>query len=296
MAIEERKTKAERRAEARAERKRREEEERKQTQRRQFSGIVGALVLLVFVGGGVYFMLDNGDSAEAAERTISATAAADAREAAACEVLAEDAPLPDATHFSPETAPPADQLYGTSLRPNHSGSHYEGVHPPLAGAPSSPIEERAVTHNLEHGSVVVWFDPDQVDGDTVSDMESWMNARQSMGFEGRGGGNVFVSPASNITSGKAVALRAWGQAWDCDGWDETVADSFLIEYWGTHGIAPERPLSPYPEEALGYSDATVGDNTEAPTGDRHTSESPETSSETAPAEDDATPTDGQSGS
>jgi hypothetical protein len=139
----------------------------------------------------------------------------------------------------------------------------------MGSIPSSPVDERALTHNLEHGSVIAWFDPEQVDSGTERDMETWMLSRQQMGFESRAGGDVFVSPYAGITSGKAIALRAWGEAMDCDAWNQDVADAFIIDHWGTHGIAPERPLSPYPDGALSYSDTTVNDITEAPTTNRH---------------------------
>jgi hypothetical protein len=49
---------------------------------------------------------------------------------------------------------------------------------------------------------------------------------------------------------------------DCDEWDETVANSFVIENYGTHGIAPERVFAPYPTEVLAYEDQEVGDTPE----------------------------------
>jgi hypothetical protein len=96
-------------------------------------------------------------------------------------------------------------------------------------------------------------------------MEDWMQARQELGFESNAGGNVFVSPYEGMGD-KPIAIRTWGYALDCAEWDEDVADSMLIDYWGTHGQAPERNLSPYPSGSLGYAEegAEVEDNTEAP--------------------------------
>lgn len=293
MAIEERRPKKERRAEARAERKRQEEQERKARQKRQFTGMLGALVILAFIGAGVFFAFDSaGGGGETV--TISASAAEEARNAAGCEVLVEHEPLPDAAHHDSATAPPADVMYAASeVRPAHSGPHFVQAHPPIGSIPSSPLEERAIVHNLEHGSVVAWFDAEAVDGSTQGDMENWMSSRQALGFEGQGGANVFVSPAENITSDKPIAFRAWGVAMDCDSWNQTVADSFLIDYWGTHGRAPERNLAPYPDDALGYSDATVEDATDAPTGGRHETEGTESpaAEDESPADDEPTPTE-----
>jgi hypothetical protein len=110
---------------------------------------------------------------------------------------------------------------------------------------------------------------------------------------------VFVSPAPiEISSGKPIAMRAWGVAMDCDSWDESYADGFLVDYWGTHGIAPERNLSPYPASAIQYGDGAVEDNTEAPTTDRHGTEGatdPDVGTESPTAEpEDAAPSPSES--
>jgi hypothetical protein len=137
--------------------------------------------------------------------------------------------------------------------------------------PNSPLDERAYTHNLEHGAVMVWFDPEVVDGGTVDEMQSWMRTLNASGFEALSGGGILVSPfEGEFTSGKPIALRAWGLAVDCDEWNETYANSFVIRFYGSHGAAPERNLSPYPEDAMRFSDEAVEDNTEAETGNEPT--------------------------
>ena len=313
MAEQERKTKAERRAEARAERKRAEEEAARQAKRQQVRNAVIAVAVVGVIALVMIPAVMNVFGGGAAETTISQAAALEARSDAGCEMVVDDQPLPEAIHHDPATAPPADVLYAAStVRPTHSGPHFEGVNPPLGGVPSDPLDERATTHNLEHGSIIAWFDPAAVDDATVDAMEDWMQARQDMGFESRAGGNIFVSPYEGMTGDKPIAIRAWGYALNCDEWNQDVADAMIIDYYGTHGRAPERNLSPYPEGALGYSDAEVEDNTEAPTGEPHEpsavdSESPAatedpgasetatdgaTATEATSPTEDATPTEG----
>jgi hypothetical protein len=262
VAERERLTNKERRAQAREERKRKEAEAAAKRKRNTLRnglvtalivGVVAAVVLSAFLGGP-----DTLDDT----LLISSSQAEDARAAAGCEVLVEREPLPDRGHFSASQAPPADQLY-SGIRPTHSGPHTESVHPIVASGASSQIDERSTTHNLEHGAVIAWYDPDQVDRGTAAEMGDWSNTLNNSGFRfDRAGTAVFVSPFDEpgISSGKAIAFRAWGTAMDCDEWDETVANSFVIENFGSHGIGPERLCCPYPDEVMQFSDREVDDS------------------------------------
>jgi hypothetical protein len=262
LAERERLTNKERRAQAREERKRKEAEaaaKRKRTTLRNglvtavIVAVVGAVLLQAFLGGPESI----GDTI-----LISSTDADDARQAAGCEVLADRDPLPDRSHFAANAAPPADSLY-TDVRPTHSGSHTESVHPIVASGASSQIDERSTTHNLEHGAIIAWYDPEQVDGGTAREMGDWSGTLNANGFRvDRAGTAIFVSPYEDpgISSGKAIAFRAWGTAMDCDEWDETVANAFVIENYGTHGIGPERVFAPYPADVLAFEDREVEDS------------------------------------
>ncbi|MDQ3932055.1 MAG: DUF3105 domain-containing protein, partial [Actinomycetota bacterium] len=145
------------------------------------------------------------------------------------------------------SAPSPRELY--PVRPTSQGPHLGNVAP--VGT-SDGLDERLTTHNLEHGAVVVWYDPDaEVD---VGAIEEWATQRNRAGFDqGRGGAGILVSDyGDDFTSGKPVALRAWAAAIDCERFDPTVADSFLIERFGPHGSAPERGIAGYPEGVLQY--------------------------------------------
>lgn len=280
MAEQERKTKAERRAEARAERKRAEEEAAKHAKKQQVrNGLIAVAVIAVVAIVMIPAAMNLFGGGEEAERTISLEGALEARETAGCEMVVDGQPLEDRTHHDPQSAPPADVMYAQSqVRPTHSGPHFAGTNQLLGGVPNDALDERSTTHNLEHGSMIVWFDPDEVEQSTVDEMEGWMLDRMDIGFQSNAGGGVFVSPYDDITGDKPIAMRTWGQALDCAEWDATVADAMLIDYWGSHGSAPERTLSPYPSGALGYEqdDPQVGDNTEDPTGEGHEPEDVDT--------------------
>jgi hypothetical protein len=175
-----------------------------------------------------------------------------AAEAAGCEVRTDGVPLEDRHHVARDDAPDLDELY-TDGRPTHSGPHTAELHPLIPGGADRQLDELSLTHNLEHGAVVLWYDPAQVDADTVAELERYAQGRNEAGFAfERTGAAVFVSPyvAPGISSGAAVALRAWGTAIDCQRWSPTVADAFLASSFGSRGIAPEGHLAPYPEHVL----------------------------------------------
>jgi hypothetical protein len=262
VAERERLTNKERRALAREERKRKEAEAAAQRKRRSLrNGVVTALVVGVVAAVVLQAFLGGPESLGEAV-LISSSEAEDARAAAGCEVLADREPSDDRSHFAANAAPSADAIY-TELRPPHSGPHTESVHPIVSDGASSQLDERSLTHNLEHGAIIAWYDPEQVDRGTAAEMGDWAGTLNANGFRvDRGGTAIFVAPYEDpgISSGKAIAFRAWGTAMDCDEWDETVAHAFVIENYGMHGIGPERMIAPYPSEVLDYTDREVEDS------------------------------------
>ena len=268
MAERERMTNKERRAASREERKRKEAEAAAKAKRDRIrNGAITAVVVLIV--GVIVFQAVRPDPAELDEAIlVSAEDAEAAQEAAGCEVLAEREPLPERYHFSASAAPEADAIYG-EVRPTHSGPHTEQTTPPVLDGFSRQIDERSSTHNLEHGAVIVWHDPDQADGGEIARWAEVLNVNGFGDTAQRGGGAVLAAPYEEpgISSGQAVAFRAWGTAMDCDEFDETVANAFVARHFGTRGIGPERTLSPYPEGVLDFSDLDVDETTEqeAPT-------------------------------
>jgi hypothetical protein len=178
----------------------------------------------------------------------------DAVAAAGCEVLAERAPLEDRSHVDLNQVPPLEELY-PDIRPTHSGPHTATIHPVVADA-DSQLDELGTTHNLEHGSVIIWWDPDALGDADVEDIRSLATALNASGF-GRPevGVGILSSPFTDpgIGSAGAVALRAWGTAVDCERWDDTVALAFIAEHFGDRGVSPERSLAPYPDGVVGFT-------------------------------------------
>lgn len=289
MAEQERLTKRERRERARAERKAKEAEAAAKARRQRLVATAGTVLVLIVIVAVVAQALRGGT--EAAAVTIDRDAAEEGRQAAGCEVV-DTTELPSREHLDPTSAPPAETLY-TGVRPTHSGPHYDQTSPTVTFT-DRQLDERATTHNLEHGAIIVWYDPEQVDDATLGELEAWANRLDASGFDTPAGGAVMVSAYTDpgIASGKAFALRAWSVAVDCDGWDEDAYSSFVIENYGTNGVGPERNLSPYPEEALGYSDGE-GPEADPDAGDGGSGEvGTMTPSEDAPSTEDGTPSEG----
>lgn len=211
--------------------------------------IASAALVLGLVATAAIGLRQGTGAREAVSAPLDREAVAARADDAGCALVVDGEPMEDRDHLDPNDAPPPDVLY--PQRPAHSGRHYGAVLPLPRGLARAPIDERAVLHNMEHGAVVVWFDPDTADRDAIAD---WREARAELGFVSGAGGAVFASPMPGIDDAPPVALRAWGVAMDCERFDPIVADAFLVDHWGSHGAAPEADLSPFPQGALRYHD------------------------------------------
>jgi hypothetical protein len=129
------------------------------------------------------------------------------------------------------------------------------THPLVRDGADSQLDVLALGHNLEHGAVMAWYDPEQVDNATIAAMEQWSEQLNNTGFAmPAAGAGIFVAPFTDpgISSGEAIALRSWNLGVDCGSWNETAANSFVIETFGQRGGAPEGV--PFPDGTIGYAD------------------------------------------
>lgn len=274
MAEQERKTKAERREEKR-QRRMEEEAAAAAAQRRQTIRNAAVAVGLVAVLGGLTF-LAVGNLNPTIENAITVAQADidESRAANGCEVLQVD-PIASREHLDPATAPPPEVLY-TNGRPTATGPHYANPGPIYSGIRDEQLDERATTHNLEHGSVIFWYDPEQVDGDALDDIDEFVATLNENGFASNAGrAGILAAPFTDpgIESGKAIAVRSWAQGMDCDSWDRDYAYGWIAEHFGSRGPSPEAALGQYPEDVLeisdqgGSDDATTEDGAEDATTD-----------------------------
>ena len=116
-----------------------------------------------------------------------------------------------------------------------------------AGIYETPPPMDRVIHSLEHGAVVVWFDPPSDDPE-IAEIRSFF-----AGSDQRN--HVIVAPydypeegsAGRLPSGKGMALVAWHRIRLCDEASLPVAYDFVHRFrfnlyrWGAYeGDAPEK--------------------------------------------------------
>jgi hypothetical protein len=293
VAEQERLTNKERRERGREERKRKEAEQAKQAKKGQLKGAAITAAIVLVVGAVVFQAVAGGPTAIEDGRLVSFDAADDAREAAGCEQLAEREPLSERYHFEPSSQPDPASIY-TDTRPTHSGPHVVNVNP--VGTFSSQVDERASTHNLEHGSVIAWYDPESVDD--ADAIEEWVETLNASGFEARAGAGIISAPFEEpaLPEGDTIALRAWGTALNCETWSPEVADAFVVENYGTRGIGPERTFAGYPEGVLEFEDRDVEETSdqEAPIEGEEPPTADEEELEDEVGEDNVDDTEGES--
>jgi len=109
--------------------------------------------------------------------------------------------------------------------PPTSGNHWQQpadarFYPPESAG--DPPPERAV-HNLEHGQIVIWYDPD-APSDVIEDIEGYI--------DGQPGNQVLALLAVPLPGleGGNLAAGAWGAFQTCDKVSEDVLDEFRATF------------------------------------------------------------------
>lgn len=198
------------------------------------------------------FYLATNDTGLDAPVELTANEVQQARADAGCRVVASQ-PAGDPSHLSTDV--PAATIDTGQVQPPTGGPHYQGTSLLVPDGSDRQLDVVSLRHNLEHGAVAAWYDPAVVDDATIEAMEAWSGLLNDSGFiNQRAGAAIFVAPFDNpgISSGSGIALRSWGLGVDCDTWNETVANSFVIETYGNRDNSPEGV--PFPDDTLSYGD------------------------------------------
>ena len=131
---------------------------------------------------------------------------------------------------APATCGVASNPY-TSL-PATSGPHW-GT-PANWGVYSTPLSESQVPHNLEHGGIVIWYDPAQLDAEQVTQLSSYVETQVA---QGRGGRYKFIlSPWGGEDLASPIVVTSWLYLLPLDEVDIGAIDAFAREHYG---VAPE---------------------------------------------------------
>lgn len=227
-------SKRERQKARRAARLEREARERAAAGRRRTIGIGLVVLLIVAAIGGILYVQQQ-QRAREAEQAEQVAARLDEL---GCT---EDEEQPDlgAGHIPGDPAQLAAEapevLY--DQRPPTSGRHIGQVAP--SGVYDVFIDERFTTHNLEHGYVVMHYDPDAPQ-DQVDELKAWAEERTDDDNP-----KMIVAPAYfDIVDEANFAFTAWNFRQTCDTFDPEVGEVFLTRHYGTAGVAPEKDGTP----------------------------------------------------
>ena len=100
--------------------------------------------------------------------------------------------------------------------PPTSGAHYGfpatwGIHN------EAPLDESLV-HNLEHGGIVVSYNPSQIQGQTLEELRTQIRELSQINPR------IVLTPRENLEG--AIALTAWGYLQKLDSYDPTAVKAF----------------------------------------------------------------------
>lgn len=129
-----------------------------------------------------------------------------------------------------------------SSLPATSGPHWDPSGIANWGVYTSPQPETQLIHNLEHGGIVIWYDPEAVSDGDVSALTQLVERQNAQGIGGRykwiltpwGGGDELPSP---------IVVTAWNWLLELEEADTGAIETFADEHYG---IAPEPNGGPGP--------------------------------------------------
>ncbi|MGH2427343.1 MAG: DUF3105 domain-containing protein [Candidatus Limnocylindria bacterium] len=119
-----------------------------------------------------------------------------------------------------------------SSTPATSGPHWNS--PANWGVYEAPQPESQLVHNLEHGGIVIWYQPDAVDADGVAELENLVRSQVSQGVGGRF--KFIVSPWEGPELEQPIAVTAWTFLLFLDDVDLDAIRGFADAHYG---LAPE---------------------------------------------------------
>jgi hypothetical protein len=161
--------------------------------------------------------------------------------------LGELQPNDGGTHVTPGTdcrapdAPCGPDPY--SSIPATSGPHWDPSAVGNWGVYSTPQPETQLIHNLEHGGIVIWYDPELLEDADVEELTAYVEGQVDTGIGGRF--KFILSPwGGEEDLGGAIALTAWRHLLKLDALDMDAVRAFADANYLRH--APEPNGGPAP--------------------------------------------------
>jgi Protein of unknown function (DUF3105) len=142
---------------------------------------------------------------------------------------------------APESHPNCGTNPYSSL-PATSGPHWDPSGIANWGVYTTPQPETQLIHNLEHGGIVIWYDPAALSAEDVDALASDVESQNGSGISGRykfilspwGGSNSLPAP---------VVATAWRWSLELQTADTSAIDDFARAHYGN---APEPNGGPGP--------------------------------------------------
>ncbi len=130
-----------------------------------------------------------------------------------------------------------------SSLPATSGPHWDPSGLAAWGAYSTPQNESQLIHNLEHGGIVIWYDPDALDDAQVSELTSYVEGQVASGISGRF--KFVLTPwGGSEELGSPVVVTAWRHLLALEAFDMDAIRAFADESYQQY--APEPNGGPGP--------------------------------------------------
>lgn len=127
-----------------------------------------------------------------------------------------------------------------SSTPGTSGPHWND--PTDWGVYTTPQNESQLIHNLEHGGIVIWYDPAALDDGAIQQLADYVDRQIAAGISGRF--KFILSPwAGGAELGAPIVVTAWRNLLELDSVDIAAIDAFASEHYG---MSPEPNGGPAP--------------------------------------------------
>jgi hypothetical protein len=128
---------------------------------------------------------------------------------------------------------------GYTSVPATSGQHWSSAASPTGwGVYQVAVPQERALHNLEHGGIVIWYQPDQLSPDAIAELEDW--AREQV----RGDRfKVLVAPWPGDDFDHPIAVTAWRYLLYQDALDLDEIEDFVGAHYEGR-FAPEPNAGP----------------------------------------------------
>lgn len=118
-----------------------------------------------------------------------------------------------------------------SSLPATSGPHWPPDTVANWGVYSTPQPETQLIHNLEHGGIVIWYDPERLEADAIDTLTQYVNAQVASGISGRF--KFILTPWGGDAELPApIVVTAWRYLLELEEADTAAIDEFARLHYG----------------------------------------------------------------